>query len=67
MDISKLSKDQKSVLKIILEQQKNKLLKKQEEKLNNPTVKDSEMKVAKGLETNLQDSLNLYRQTHFLL
>ena len=65
MDISKLSKDQKSALKIILEQQKNKLLKKQEEKLNNPTVKDSEMKVAKGLETNLQDSLNLYRQTGY--
>ena len=32
MDISKLSKDQKSALKMLLEQQKNKLLKKQEEK-----------------------------------
>ena len=59
MDISKLSKDQKSVLKIILEQQKNKLLKKQEEKLNNPTKKESLKKLASGQNLNTQDSLNL--------
>ena len=61
MDISKLSKDQKSVLKIILEQQKNKLLKKQEEKLNNPTKKESLKKLASGQNLNTQDSLNLMK------
>ena len=66
MDFSKLTKEEKANLKFLLEQKKRKLEKKnlteEKRKLEKPTTKESEMKLAKGLETNLQDSLNLIPQ-----